>query len=280
MKKIFPFHKPFYMAKKKNLKGIDDIEMEYIDDKMKKDSTLNYLTSGGYGTHLKSLSFKLDVKCKNEKQKDFLNMLKNKNHQICFGIGAPGTGKSYISLAYALKELKDGNFSNIIMVVPTAPAGGIDLHLGYLKGDFDDKTRPFKECDEETITKILKNSGNVDAVMIAKNLINGGFIRYEFINYVLGKTFDDALILVNEAEQYTKDNMKLLLTRIGENSKVIITGDCEQVNRRDIVNKKSQCGLEYAAERLKEMEEVGISEFTKEDIVRNPLITKILEVWE
>jgi phosphate starvation-inducible PhoH-like protein len=166
------------------------------------------------------------------------------------------------------------------MIVPTAPAGGIDLNLGYLKGDFEDKTRPFKECDQETISKILKNSGNVDYTVIAGNLINSGYIRYEFINYVLGKTFDDSLILVNEAEQYTKENMKLLLTRIGENSKVIITGDCEQVNRRDIVNKKAVCGLEYATERLGELDEVGVTEFTRDDIVRNPLITKILDNWE
>jgi len=269
------------MGKKKNLKdSLDELEIEFIEKKMKGDSALNYLTSCGMATQLKALSFKLEIKCKNEKQKDFLNVMKNKNHQVCFGIGAPGTGKSYISLAFALKELKECKYSSIVMIVPTAPAGGLDLNLGYLKGDFEDKTRPFKECDEETIAKILKNSGNGDSQIMAKNLINGGYIRYEFINYVLGKTFDDALILVNEAEQYTKENMKLLLTRLGENSKVIITGDCEQVNRRDIVSKKAECGLAYAASHLESLPEVGITEFTREDIVRNPLITKILDNWD
>jgi phosphate starvation-inducible PhoH-like protein len=268
------------MGKKKNLKDLDEFEYEFIEKKMKGDSALNYLTSCGLATQLKTLSYKVDVKCKNEKQKEFLNVLKNDKNQICFGIGAPGTGKSYISLAFALKELKESKYSNIIMIVPTAPAGGIDLNLGYLKGDFDEKTRPFKECDEETITKILRNCGNYDPQFTARNLINGGYIRYEFINYVLGKTFDNSLILVNEAEQYTKENMKLLLTRLGENSKVVITGDCEQVNRRDIVSKKSECGLAYAASHLENLEEVGITEFTREDIVRNPLITKILDNWD
>jgi len=268
------------MGRKKNLKDLDELEKEFIETKMKGDSALNYLTSCGMVTQLKALNFKLDIKCKNEKQKEFLNVMKNKNNQVCFGVGAPGTGKSYMSLAFALKELKECRYSNIVMIVPTAPAGGLDLNLGYLKGDFEDKTRPFKECDEATITKILKNSGNVDSQIMAQNLINGGYIRYEFINYVLGKTFDDSLILVNEAEQYTKENMKLLLTRIGENSKVIITGDCEQVNRRDIVSKKAECGLEYAASHLKHLDEVGITEFTRDDIVRNPLITKILDNWD
>jgi phosphate starvation-inducible protein PhoH len=78
------------MGKKKNLKeNISELEMEFIEEKMKKDSALNYLTSCGYATHLKALSFKLDIKCKNEKQKEFLNVLKNQNNQICFGIGAP-----------------------------------------------------------------------------------------------------------------------------------------------------------------------------------------------
>lgn len=83
--------------------------------------------------------------------------------------------------------------------------------------------------------------------------------------------------MVNEAEQYTKDNMKLLLTRIGENSKIIITGDCEQVNRRDIVKGKEGCGLAFVAERLSDMEEVSVTEFNREDIVRNQIITKILD---
>lgn len=269
------------MAKKKLLKELDEADLQLIEDKMKRENnTHSYLTSCDLMTDLKTLSFKLDIKCKNERQKDFLNILKNKDKEICFGIGSPGTGKSYISLSYALKELKEGNYDNIIMIVPTAPAGGMDLHLGYLKGDFEDKTRPFKECDEQTITKILKNSGNLQAQIIAKNLIHNGYIQYEFINFVLGKTFDNSLILVNEAEQYTKDNMKLLLTRIGENSKVIITGDVEQANRRDIVNKRAICGLEYASDKLKHLDEVDVVEFTREDIVRNPLITKILDSWK
>lgn len=268
------------MARKKNLEGVDELEMEFIEEKMKKDSARNYLTSQGLGERLKTMTFKLDVKCKNKKQKEFLNMLKDNKNEICFGMGSPGTGKSYISLSYALKELKDGNFDRIIMVIPTAPAGGADLALGLLKGDLYDKTQPYKECDEETITKILKNSGNLEAKETAKQLINGGYIKYEFINFMLGKTFDNALILVNEAEQYTKENMKLLLTRLGENSKFVITGDCEQVNRRDIVTKKAPCGLAYAVDKLKDLQEVGITEFTEDDIVRNKLITKILLAWD
>ena len=268
------------MGKKKNLQGIDALELEFIEQKMKGDSALNYLTSEGLCNKLKTLGYRIDIKCKNEKQKEFLKLLKNKNYQICFGIGSPGTGKSYLSLAYALKELKEGNYSNIIMMIPTAPAGGLDLNLGYLKGTLEDKIQPYLECDEQTITKILKNSGNADPYMTAQSLISNNYIKYEFVNFALGKTFDDSLILVNEAEQYTESNMRLILTRLGENSKIIVTGDSLQTNRRDIVTKKSESGLLYAIDHISKLDEVGITEFGREDIVRNPLITKILDNWD
>jgi phosphate starvation-inducible PhoH-like protein len=269
------------MGRKKRLEeSLDILEKEFIEQKMKGDSALNYLTSEGLCTKLKTLNYKLDVKCKTEAQKRFLNQLKDDKKQICFGIGSPGTGKSFISLSYALKAIKDGKFSNIVMVIPTAQAGGADLSIGYLKGDFEAKTEPFCEADKETIGKILKLSGNISYNEIANSLINGGIVRHEYVNFLLGKTIDDSIILCNESEQFTKSNMRLILTRLGENSKIIITGDSRQVNRKSIVNKNDECGLTYASEHLSELEEVSITEFTDDDIVRNKLITKILQKFD
>ena len=166
------------MGRKKHLKGIDDFDMEFIDSKMRADalsSGLEYLDA--YKNQLKALNYKLEIKCKNQKQKQFLNILKDKTKEVCFGIGSAGTGKSFISLSYALKELKEQNFEKIIMIVPTAPAGGADLGLGFLKGELEDKTRPYKEADKDTIEKILKISGNGDAKITASSLINGGYVR-------------------------------------------------------------------------------------------------------
>lgn len=270
------------MAKKKNLKGLDEIEMEFINEKLKKDSILNYRNSDDLvsASMLKLMNYKVNIKCKTEKQKDFLTQLKDENKQICFGIGAPGTGKSFISLSYALKAIKEGLYSNIIMIIPTAQAGGADLSLGFLKGDFFDKTQPFTEADKQTIAKILKLSSNADSTIVADKLINSGIIRHEYVNFLLGKTLDDCIILVNEAEQYTKSNMRLILTRIGENSKIIITGDSAQVNRKSIKNNTEECGLTYAADKLQSLDEVSITEFTDNDIVRNGLITKILQKFD
>ena len=269
------------MSKKRNLQNLTEEELELI--RKAKEGTVvpakNAMTEyqEDFIPNLNGLRFKLNIKCKTQKQKDFLNSLKNVNKSICFGIGSAGTGKSYISLAYGLSKIKDGTYNHIIMVVPTAQASGKDMGLGYLKGELEDKTKPFKDVDRYTIEKILKTSENFEYKALTGYLINCGLIQYEFINFMLGKTFDNSLILVNEAEQYTKDDMKLILTRIGDGSKLVITGDSEQVNRQSIVKKMDVCGLSYAAERLRDMDEVSITTFEREDIVRNPLIGKILD---
>jgi len=86
--------------------------------------------------------------------------------------------------------------------------------------------------------------------------------------------------LINEAENYSKEEMLLILTRIGENSRIIITGDLEQLDRKDIKKNNTTCGLEYALEKLKNMDEVASIEFEQDDIVRNPIITKIIDNWK
>lgn len=268
------------MGRKKHLQDLTKEDKEFIREKM----VGNYgeLPEGmayvdGYKKQLKALGFKLEIKCKNEKQKEFLNNLKDDSKVINFGVGSAGTGKSFISLSYGLSKLKDETFEHIIMVVPTAQAVNKDMAFGFIKGELEDKTRPFKDVDKFTIEKILKLSGNLGYKTIADMLVNGGMIQYEFVNFMLGKTFDNSLILVNEAEQYTKEDMKLILTRLGEGSKLVITGDTEQVNRTSIVNNKNICGLSYCAERLGDLEEASVTEFNREDIVRNPLIGKILD---
>lgn len=126
--------------------------------------------------------------------------------------------------------------------------------------------------------KILSNSGNFSSKQIIDGLIKNYVINYDVVNFARGKTYDNALILINEAENYSKEEMLLLLTRIGENSKIIISGDVEQMDRKDL--KFSQCGMVYAIEKLKDMNEVDIVEFKNEDIVRNPIISKIIYKWK
>ena len=266
------------MGKKKNLKGLDEFDLEFINEKLGKNVT-DYVVAEDVvsASSLRVLNFKLEIKCKNEKQKEFLKNLKNQKHQICFASGSAGAGKSYISLAYALSALKDGGnqFDKIIIIIPTCPAGNMDI--GLLKGTYEDKIRPYLEADTYTMEKILKNSGNGIPCETVRALINNGYIDYQLVNFARGKTFDNCIVLINEAENYSREEMLLLLTRMGENSKFIISGDPIQKDRKDL--KKNGDGLTYAIEHLKDLEETGVTTFTNEDIVRNPLITKILENW-
>ena len=225
-------------------------------------------------------SIKVNIKAKNDKQKLYWKNLRDTNKQIVIGSGSPGTGKSYLSLAYALKALKDGDTDRIIIVAPTCPAGGKDLDLGFLKGDMQTKLAPYQDADTFTMEKILLNGGTENPTDVLNYLIKEGYIKWELVNFLLGKTFDRSLLLVNEAEQYTKENMRLILTRIGEYSKFVISGDARQVNRKSIINKNDECGLTYICDKFKGFEEVSITEFNDSDIVRNPLITKILKVFD
>lgn len=266
------------MGKKKNLKDLSIEELDFINEKLGKNVT-DYMAENDLvsASALKALNYKISIKCKNEKQKEFLKKLKERKHQICFASGSAGAGKSYISLAYALCELKESNnnFDKIIIIIPTCPAGNMDI--GLLKGTYEDKIRPYLEADTYTMEKIMKNSGNGSPSDSVRVLINGGYINYQLVNFARGKTFDNCIVLINEAENYSREEMLLLLTRMGENSKFIISGDPIQKDRRDL--KKNGDGLTYAIERLKDLEETSVTTFTNDDIVRNPLITKILENW-
>lgn len=225
------------------------------------------------------LTYKITAKCKNERQKEFLNMLKDEKNQICFGIGSAGSGKSYVSLIYALQALKtDSNkYKQIIIIVPTVEAGA--MNIGFLKGTLDEKIAPYLEADSYTMEKILASSGNENPVYIVNDMIKTGRIRYELVNFARGKTFDNCILMINEAENYSKEEMLLLLTRIGDNCKIICTGDVKQLDRKDIKKSKTDCGLVYAYEKLKDFDEVSGVTFGNEDIVRNPLISKILETY-
>ena len=260
------------MAKKKNQKLFDASDIEEIN------SLLSPIMEEVPNMSLaRALTYKVEIKCKNNKQKEFLKNLKCNKYQICIASGSAGSGKSYISLAYALQELKnmESQYSRIVIIVPTCPAGNMDI--GLLKGSFEEKIAPYLQADTATMEKILKNSGNQFPKDMISKIINSDYIDYEIVNFSRGKTFDDSIILINEAENYSKEEMLLLLTRIGYNTKIIISGDPLQKDRKDL--KKNTDGLTYAIEKLKDFEEVSITTFTNEDIVRNPLISKILEVW-
>lgn len=263
------------MSRKKNLQDLDEFERGYIEGKM---NAKIRVEANDDIYQLKRLNYKIDIKCKNKKQKEFLNLLKNEDKKICFGVGSAGSGKSYISLAYALQALRDEStpYRKIIILIPPLQSCSSSLNIGLLPGNIDEKTMVFRSADGSTMEKILRNSGNFNEKTIVDNLYNSGKIEYQLVNFIRGCSYDDCIVLLNESEGYDKDEMLLLLTRIGENCKYIITGDEQQKSRRDM---KNGSGMKHAVDSISDMDEIGIVEFTNEDIVRNPIIGKILEKW-
>ena len=266
------------MGKKKNLKDLDELEKEFIEAKMKGDSALNYLTSCGMVTQLKALNFKLDIKCKNEKQKEFLKNLKDLNIKLNVCDAPAGVGKSLLALTAGLYHLKNGNVSKIIVIVPTVEASEA-TKIGLLPGDIQEKTMPYQLATRYTIEKILKLSGNIGYKEEAQQLINSGLIEFELLSYARGRTFDDAFIIIDEAENLSKRETLLLIGRMGDgNTKIALLGDREQCDRKGIRD-YNDSGLIHAKEKLKDVEGVSIDEFDNNDIVRNSFITKVFENW-
>ena len=266
------------MGKKKNLQGLSDEELEFIEEKMKKDSSFNYITSDGLCTKLKTLNYRLDIKCKNEKQKQFLKNLKDLKIKLNICDAPAGVGKSFLALTAALHHLKNGNISKIIVIVPTVEASEA-TKIGLLPGSIEEKTYPFQIATRSTVEKILKLSGNISYIEEAKQLINSGLIEFELLSYARGRSFDDAFIIIDEAENLSNRETLLLIGRMGEgNTKIALLGDREQCDRKGIRD-LNDCGLVHAKENLSSVDGVSIDEFSNKDIVRNKFITKVFEKW-
>lgn len=227
----------------------------------------------------KNLDFRIKLKCRNTKQKEFFNILRDRSKEIVFGVGSAGAGKTYVAMSEALSELRDGLCDRIIFITPTTEAGSAATRIGLLPGTAEEKIAPYVENMRDTITKILRTGGNYNPEEVAKNLLKDERVAIKLMNYARGTTYDNAVVIIDEGENFNKSEMLLLLTRIGENTRYFILGSELQCDRSDI-KKEGGSGMMYAYERLSELEEVGSIEFTDDDVVRNPLIGKILKLWD
>ena len=208
---------------------------------------------------------KFKLRGKNKRQKELLKEI-DKN-QITFAIGPAGVGKSFISVAKALELVAnpDNNYQKIYVITPAVEA---DSSIGYLKGSLEDKLDPYLFSTYYLIDKIIgkSNRKQLQELRIIEPLAYG-FIR--------GISIDNAIVIAEESQNTGNSQMKTLLTRIGFNSKFIISGDLDQTDRKSGMN-----GLKDGIERTQGVPEIGLVEFQIEDIIRNPIITKILKNYD
>ena len=189
------------------------------------------------------------------------------SNTITFCVGPAGCGKTYVATYWALQNLvnKNSNFDGIIVTKPMVEVDG--ERIGYLPGDIDEKTEPYMMSYYYNMEQIIGK----DRLQV---LLNEKVIRVVPLAYMRGLTFDNKIILLDETQNATPEQIKMFLTRIGTNSKIVVTGDLAQTDRHDTN------GLDDSIRRFSGIDKVGLSRFTKSDIVRHPIIAKLLERYE
>ena len=197
-------------------------------------------------------------------QKEYVDAIRKK--MIVFGLGPAGTGKTYLAMAMAIQAFKDGDVQRIILTRPAIEAGE---KLGFLPGDLQQKIDPYLRPLYDALYQIMG----------AESFLHNtekGLIEVAPLAYMRGRTLDNAFIILDEAQNTTPAQMKMFLTRIGFGSKVIITGDRSQKD----LPKDQVSGLDVAIRVLKHVDDIGFCELTSRDVVRHPLVQKIVEAYD
>jgi phosphate starvation-inducible PhoH-like protein len=197
-------------------------------------------------------------------QRDYVKSMRD--HDMVIGIGPAGTGKSFLAVAFAIAELQSGRFNKIVLTRPVVEAGE---KLGFLPGDFYEKVHPYLRPLYDAFYTVL----GPDRFRLLRE---DEVVEIVPLAYMRGRTLEDAFIILDEAQNTTPEQMKMFLTRMGKNSKVIINGDLTQI---DLENKK-RSGLMKIDAILKNVEGIHFVRFTGEDIIRHSLVQKILNAYD
>ena len=204
------------------------------------------------------------VKARTKNQVKFIEQFAK--NDLMFAIGPAGTGKTYVAIALAVRALKNREVRRIILTRPAVEAGE---RLGFLPGDMKDKLDPYLQPLYDALMDMIPSTK-------LKSLMSDGTIQIAPLAYMRGRTLENAFVILDEAQNTSLSQIKMFLTRMGNNAKFIITGDTTQI---DLPN-KADSGLAKAIEMLKGIKGISTVQYTKEDIVRHPLVGKIVKAFE
>ena len=204
------------------------------------------------------------IRIKTLGQKQYISAIRR--NDIVFGIGPAGTGKTFLAVVMAVSALKSGKVNKIILTRPAVEAGE---SLGFLPGDLKEKVDPYLRPLYDALHEIL-------GAEHTQRLIERGVIEIAPLAYMRGRTLDDAFVILDEAQNTTEAQMKMFLTRLGFGSKMIITGDRSQID----LPRKAKSGLVAATQILKEISGISFVILEGSDVVRHPLVGKIVKAYE
>ncbi|WP_173916105.1 PhoH family protein [Halobacillus sp. Marseille-Q1614] len=204
------------------------------------------------------------VRVKTLGQRSYVSAIKN--HDLVFGIGPAGTGKTYLAVVMAVNALKNGEVKRIILTRPAVEAGE---SLGFLPGDLKEKVDPY-------LRPLYDSLHDVFGAEHTARLIDRGTIEIAPLAYMRGRTLDDAFAILDEAQNTTPEQMKMFLTRLGFGSKMIITGDITQVD----LPKGMTSGLKVAEQKLGNVKGASFIHLDQTDVVRHPLVQRVIDAYE
>ena len=242
--------------------GINDQSLHYVIDMVKegKEDELS-----GFSSECICVTTRgKPVKAKTAGQKRYVGAIRD--NTIVFGVGPAGTGKTYLAVALAVDALRKKTVSKIILTRPAVEAGE---RLGYLPGDLQSKIDPYLRPLYDSLYDMLGSE-------TCMKYIERGTIEVAPLAYMRGRTLSDSFIILDEAQNTTREQMKMFLTRLGFNSKIIVTGDITQTD----LPEGKQSGLAEALRILRGIEGINLHYFTEKDVVRHRLVQRIITAYE
>ncbi|CAH0526625.1 PhoH family protein [Vibrio hippocampi] len=245
---------------------IPDIEPEQIHLAVKESGVLEQTTDSdiAHGKEVFVKTKKGIIKPRTPNQAQYLvNMV---THDISFGIGPAGTGKTYLAVAAAVDALERQEIRRILLTRPAVEAGE---KLGFLPGDLSQKVDPYLRPLYDALFEML-------GFERVEKLIERNVIEVAPLAYMRGRTLNDAFIILDESQNTTVEQMKMFLTRIGFNSRAVITGDVTQID----LPRGAKSGLRHAIEVLNEVDEISFNFFQSDDVVRHPVVARIVNAYE